>query len=1175
MNQHKGVSLTELVMTMAIVSVIGAGAYVGIQQLEEARTQVETRATQMANAQLLLPLIEMEQARHGQQVANGQPACLIQQVGSAWLNTCKGDQVEPPAPGFITCRIDNNDQAIRTVVYHASAANKPDEKPEVLYRLFRETYETDDCDLTDGEGPADPAFFGSGKDLSEEANLQSVASRFVLSDEVEQFTVGYAADGSTLENQIRFISQDTLVTQGDSTSTQGNALDFESSVTQSLLQDDRPVLSFGTDALTIASGVDPEIYVFSNRPVYSDIIVQWQIGTASGSASLEAGKSRTTDAISIAHASTADPLTILATDDYLLGDTPLLSFTVTDSFTPNVRFRVGQTTLSYGGSTEAVEVFLTGAASGATAIGMEVEDASCTESDDTYTLSYDTSSNCEIVINVPDGQRQISESLNFKAASSGSDGSVNIVINAASSSEHYGRDGTPEIRLNLVSDLPEISFLSSGSTAIEPGTASNRHRVVLLSDTRLPRDLIVNLSLTAASATCGSSSDFKVPDQSCGDSYETTFPAGQFEHAFEVDIYADSSADDDETLELSLSNGAYDIDGSADEHSITISEYSIVSFANSSITSIEESDGTATIALNIEPAAQTELKLKFASAAVGDTNTFIDWSFADNPLTVTQGSSSANLTLNLTNDSVPEGTEKIEISFVAADFIGEALAGTPDSTTLTVTDEEADLCYPAGNLTIGTSSSDHFHDTNETDSVTGELITGGSVQISDGFNKDTDSLVIKDKTADADSPLNVVEYSNISFTVGSKTYVFDANYTETSGVMLLTIDPAGSNPDSISSTHLVKFFKEKVLFETDDFSETQTRKIIFTLGNAQAWNQHEDGSTHYYRFVESGTEDDSESGGNGTNNDGINFIPAFNNAKDSTYFGVPGYLATVTSKAENDFLAEKFKIDGQPSAGWLGGSNHATAPTGISASDWPSSNVLGPTDETSATDLKTGFKYGWVNGPDKGKLFWSGLGGCGDPINASSNTQVDIFPKNNDDDDGDEDDVRTSPQTNGRCYYNFGDDWLAVTNQTIAALRCVAQEADFNGQDHSANSPYQMTYGYDYDNELLNGRVNSSANTYRFSNFGCAKKEHTFNEPNYWKKKEYFVQLTGLAAGGRTWNDLSNDPNLQTNDSSLIYNVKGYYLEFGGANTDSTWGFSGKKLSQTNTVTPYKCQVSH
>ena len=1174
MNKHKGVSLTELVMTMAIVSVIGAGAYVGIQQLEEARTQVETRATQMANAQLLLPLIEMEQARHGQQVANGQPACLIQQVGSAWLNTCEGDQVEPPAPGFITCRIDDNDQAIRTVIYHASAANKPDEKPDVLYRLFRETYETDDCDLADGEGPSDPAFFGSGKDLSEEANLQSVASRFVLSDEVEQFTVGYAADGSTLENQIRFISQDTLVTQGDSTSTQGNALDFESSVTQSLLQDDRPVLSFGTDALTIASGVDPEIYVFSNRPVYSDIDVQWQIGTASGSASLEAGKSRTTDAISIAHASTADPLTILATDDYLLGDTPLLSFTVVDSFTPNVRVRVGQTTLSYGGSTESVDVFLTGAASGATAIGMEVEDASCTESDDTYTLNYDTSSSCEIVINVPDGQRQISESLNFKAASSGSDGSVNIVINAASSSEHYGRDGTPEITLNLVSDLPEISFLSGGSTAIEPGIDSNRHRVVLLSDTRLPRDLTVNLSLTAASATCGSSSDFKVPDQSCGDSYKTTFPAGQFEHAFEVDIYADSSADDDETLELSLSDGAYDIDGSADEHSITISEYSIVSFANSSITSIEESDGTATIALNIEPAAQTELKLKFASAAVGDTNTFIDWSFADNPLTVTEGSSSADLTLNLTDDSVPEGTEKIKIVFEPSDFIGEALAASGSQTILTVTDETTDKCYPAGNLTIGESSTYHFHDTSDSiTKVPDSLISGGSVQLSDGFVASTDKLKIKNKTADT-SVTNLEKYSGISLTIGSTDYVFDATYTKTSGVMTINM-ASGSDSTTIAAEDFITIFNEHVLLEVDNFSSLADRKVIFTLGDAQAWNGHEDGTTHYYRFVED--LGGVESGGNGVNDDGINFPKAFNKAKDLDYFGVYGYLATVTSKAENDYLAEKFKINGEPSAGWLGASNRTATPPGIDDDEWPQ-NTLGPNDRNSESDLETGFKYGWVNGPEKGQLFWSGLGGCGDPIAASTNTQVDIFPYKSasaeDTYTQDEDDVRAGKRSHGYCNSEFGSNWPAVTNQNIAALRCIAQTPDFNGQAHGTNSPYQMTYGYDYANELdANGRVNPDANTYRFSNFGCDKQQHTFNEPNYWKHKEYFVQLTGLAAGGRTWNDLAEDPNLQEKEQSLIYNVKGYYVEWGGK--EAPFAFIGKKLSQTNTVTPYKCQVSH
>ena len=58
------------------------------------------------------------------------------------------------------------------------------------------------------------------------------------------------------------------------------------------------------------------------------------------------------------------------------------------------------------------------------------------------------------------------------------------------------------------------------------------------------------------------------------------------------------------------------------------------------------------------------------------------------------------------------------------------------------------------------------------------------------------------------------------------------------------------------------------------------------------------------------------------------------------------------------------------------------------------------------------------------------------------------------------------------------------------------------------------------------------------------------------------------------WNDLRNDPNKQTEAKKKIYNIKGYYVEWGGP-AGGTWGFDGLKLSQTNTVTPYKCQVSH
>ena len=654
MKKILGVSLTELVVTVAIVSVIGAGAFVGIRQLDEAQNQVQSRAAQMANAQLLLPLIEMEQARHGQQVINPDPICLIHHDGTAWKHSCvEGDEVTTPAQGFLTCRVLESGKAQRTAIYFSSAADTDSDPEKTAYRLFRQTFESDDCDLSRADLQTEGFYNDTANfDLNKHDTLTGVDSRFVLSDEVKSFEVNFSADGLTVENSISFIAGKTIVTEGNTTRIEDNQLDFDTSVTPSLTEDDRPVFSLGTETLIIASGNDAQIYVYSDRPVFEDTKILWALGNSSGTKIIYAGQTRTSAPISISNASSSDNLILLPSEDYLTDEYAELVIQEKENFKPNVRARLSANRLIYGGPAETIEVFLTGQASGATEIELEINQASCDDPDaNPVVLQYSSSDTCLIPVEISDGETTPSSETRIKAAASGTDKLITAAFQAASGSNYYGLAGTPELSFEFVSDLPEISFLSSGSTAIEPGADSNRHRVVLLSNIQLPRDLTVNLGLTAASATCGSSSDFKVPDQSCGDSYETTFPAGQFEHAFEVDIYADSSADDDETLVISLSNGAYDIDGSADEHSITISEYSIVSFANSSITSIEESDGTATIALNIEPAAQTELKLKFASAAVGDTNTFIDWSFADNPLTVTEGSSSANLTLNLTNSA--------------------------------------------------------------------------------------------------------------------------------------------------------------------------------------------------------------------------------------------------------------------------------------------------------------------------------------------------------------------------------------------------------------------------------------------------------------------------------------------------------------------------------------------
>ena len=479
-------------------------------------------------------------------------------------------------------------------------------------------------------------------------------------------------------------------------------------------------------------------------------------------------------------------------------------------------------------------------------------------------------------------------------------------------------------------------------------------------------------------------------------------------------------------------------------------------------------------------------------------------------------------------------------------------------------------CLAADGLAIGGWTSDSEGDEPNfyaaTDSAINDLTKGGTVQITDGFAS-TDRLRIKSETYTTDG--NEELYSDIGFSANGNSYELDISYTKTTGVMTIDVDDGVGDDNEIYPEDLVQFFNDSVMLVTPDYIDKTARKVVFTLGTAQAWDKHEDDATHYYEFIED--NGGTESGGNNENNDGINWIPAFEAARDMTYFGVPGYLATVTSKAENDFLADKFRIDGEPISGWLGGTNLKSKPTGISANfPWPSG--LGHTD-----DKRNGMRWAWIDGPEKGRLFWSGLAGCGDPIAASNNLPIDVFPYNK------ADNVETDELEMGsKCEYPYGSDsnleWAPSHSNwdtTKDFLDCVDQDPTLNGNKHKAGkSPHQMKYGYIYNDIGSDGRVDPAKNTYRFSNFGCSRNEKRFHQPDWSGSDEYYLQLTGLDIGGKMWNDLRNDPNTQSDEHAKIYEIKGYYVEWGGPDDDSTFGFSGLKLSQTNTVVPYKCQVT-
>lgn len=118
---------------------------------------------------------------------------------------------------------------------------------------------------------------------------------------------------------------------------------------------------------------------------------------------------------------------------------------------------------------------------------------------------------------------------------------------------------------------------------------------------------------------------------------------------------------------------------------------------------------------------------------------------------------------------------------------------------------------------------------------------------------------------------------------------------------------------------------------------TTPRTISFTIGNAVALTFG--GKTHYYEYV----------AGN------YSWTAAKTAAEGRTFQGMTGYLATITSQAENDFIKQKLGADA-----WIGATD-----------DYTYINAATGTTTFANQSLSEG-KWYWVTGPEKGTLISTG-----------------------------------------------------------------------------------------------------------------------------------------------------------------------------------------------------------
>lgn len=261
---------------------------------------------------------------------------------------------------------------------------------------------------------------------------------------------------------------------------------------------------------------------------------------------------------------------------------------------------------------------------------------------------------------------------------------------------------------------------------------------------------------------------------------------------------------------------------------------------------------------------------------------------------------------SLTFDCADEG-QTITVTVTATDQSGNTATGTVDVEVLAADDV----------VTFSTSTG--ASSTNVTDVAIDPSIT---VAYPDDVTAFTAAYV----TIDNNFSSGDILYMDPAYTMPTG---ITANFNSTTGTMTI----AGS---SISESDIQDIFQHVMIKSTSSNSNTQ-RSLSFTLGDVVAFA----GTGHFYEYI-SGS---------------YSWTAAKADAATRTLNGMQGYLATIMSEAENDFIEAKVSANA-----WIGASDEYSQ----------INSVLGA--GTFANQGASEGRYYWITGPEAGQLISVGNG---------------------------------------------------------------------------------------------------------------------------------------------------------------------------------------------------------
>ena len=701
--KNHGLSLTELLMSIAVVSVVGAGMYVGFQQVDSAR-QIAEQVGESNNSQdLLIDLIELETQQAGQNVDADNAVCLVAASGSGFVTDCDpGVQVNPvgQSHGITLCRKTAN--SYQTTLFYASGPGpaygnnrtadlRCNDQDDRFYQAYSKVYTGNACGLPSTAGPDDLT-----DSALRETNLCQLEFRRSLNGVDVSIQTAGRLIGEAEGNNFSFNSRGSTQTR--------TVLE----TTQTLVELDDPYrVSLEQDSTAVAAGANANAQIYLNRIALADVTINYVIYASDGSVvrrgSLTITAGNQTGTITLAQGerleilsngmAVADGQTEFNAELLQAVELPRLSLVVYD---PQVGYGQGTTSFklvsdrvlindlniwirvdSLNDPNVVLDAVTNASAAGAiqfpagTLVTPRTAGGVSTLDDGAYRVTMTSGTQSATVGLAPHPSRASTlgdQDFGLKLVSPSQLDNFDADTPALEHQYQVDNNGTQRISLRALGELPTLYWLTETSVAKEPIAGESRVLGITVLASQVPEnDLTVNYTL-GSETSCGT--DYSL-DVGCT-ANTVTIPRGQDRATIEVTLnpHTGLRSDSSDEIELTLGTGTgYVLADPADEpltHSVTIIEEQVpeLSLASSAVTyayaGIDRAlsasttstdsfaDNAASVPANVRD--DRDAILLFEEAATNNT-----WASGALPIQLNEVDVSGSVYITLASASVPVG----------------------------------------------------------------------------------------------------------------------------------------------------------------------------------------------------------------------------------------------------------------------------------------------------------------------------------------------------------------------------------------------------------------------------------------------------------------------------------------------------------------------------------------